>query len=305
MLILRMGERDSDDAERGQGVVPGTMLMPGASGLGHAAAPPCVPWQCFPPYPMPFGPTAFEECLCDGGDTRIPVGLGHDGNLRGLDPTDAAAVYDCKHCRYIAVSNRCCFFAPRFVALRTDLAPSGYLTVVNPVAAQSTLAQALIEERRIPRIYSQIDVPHELDGRLKPSGIEALMGLVQIDQLVEPVVATARVQGMEIVGVCKKEPPCGPLVLCKWCGAKAARIGDVVTFHLKFTNTGGQPMTNVVVSDSLAARLEYVPGSNRSDRDAVFTTRENEDGSLVLRWELGGALPPGQSGMVRFDAKVR
>jgi uncharacterized repeat protein (TIGR01451 family) len=79
----------------------------------------------------------------------------------------------------------------------------------------------------------------------------------------------------------------------------------VATFYLKYTNTGGQPMTNVIVSDSLTPRLEYIPGTALSDRDAVFTTQENECGSLALRWQIGGALPPGKSGMVRFQARVR
>jgi hypothetical protein len=31
----------------------------------------------------------------------------------------------------------------------------------------------------------------------------------------------------------------------------------------------------------------------------------NEAGSSVLRWQIAGELPPGQSGIVQFQAKVR
>ena len=79
----------------------------------------------------------------------------------------------------------------------------------------------------------------------------------------------------------------------------------MVTFFLRYSNHGGRPLTDVAVSDSLSARLEYVAGSAQSDRDAVFTTEQNEAGSVVLRWEVGGRLLPGQTGVLRFQAKVR
>ncbi len=61
----------------------------------------------------------------------------------------------------------------------------------------------------------------------------------------------------------------------------------------------------MAVSDSLSGRLEYVPGSAQADRDAVFTTEQNEAGSMILRWEISGRLAPDESGVLRFQAKVR
>jgi uncharacterized repeat protein (TIGR01451 family) len=110
------------------------------------------------------------------------------------------------------------------------------------------------------------------------------------------------------VTVCCNEPPKAPdkpLILYKWVDCQAAKVGDVVTFYLKYSNHGGQPITDVAVSDSLTARLEYVPGSAKSNRDAVFTLQENEAGSMVLRWEVTGKLLPGQSGVVSFQARIR
>src|SRR3954462_5600998 len=106
----------------------------------------------------------------------------------------------------------------------------------------------------------------------------------------EVVRATAEVRD---ITVCCNEapiPPDRPLRLFKWADRQAAQIGDVVTFSLKYSNVGGRPITDVAVSDSLSPRLEYVPGSSQSDRDAVFTIQPNEAGSAVLRWEIGGKL---------------
>jgi uncharacterized repeat protein (TIGR01451 family) len=103
----------------------------------------------------------------------------------------------------------------------------------------------------------------------------------------------------------KIDVPEKPLQLCKWAEQKEYRIGDVVTFHLKYSNLGGKPITDVAVSDSLTARLEYVPGSAHSDRDALFTLQENEAGSVVVRWEITGTLQPGKSGTVTFQARIR
>jgi uncharacterized repeat protein (TIGR01451 family) len=111
----------------------------------------------------------------------------------------------------------------------------------------------------------------------------------------------------EACGVCIESPqmPAKPLMLCKWADKQSGQIGDVVTFTLKYVNLGGQPITEVAVNDSLTGRLEYVPGSAQSSRDAVFTTQANEAGSLILHWEISGKLLPGQSGTVRFQAKIK
>ncbi len=79
----------------------------------------------------------------------------------------------------------------------------------------------------------------------------------------------------------------------------------MVTFHLKFTNQGGQPIADVVVTDSLTGRLEYVPGSAKTDRETIPTMQQNEAGSLLLRWQIVGRLQPGESGEITFQARIR
>jgi uncharacterized repeat protein (TIGR01451 family) len=137
-----------------------------------------------------------------------------------------------------------------------------------------------------------------------------------VEQL-ETTAVVGRVEGLSVVKstaetqsltLCCNEAPCvpeKPLHLCKWASAHSAQVGDVITFYLKYSNHGGKPISDVAVSDSLTARLEYVPGTAKADRDAVFTTQENEAGSVILRWEISGRLLPGQSGLVSFQARIR
>jgi uncharacterized repeat protein (TIGR01451 family) len=95
------------------------------------------------------------------------------------------------------------------------------------------------------------------------------------------------------------------LVLTKYAQPKAPKPGEVVTFQLRYENYGSRPIRDVVIADSLSSRLEYIPGSAQSDRPVVFTLQPNEVYSVVLRWEVKGELLPGQSGLIRFQARVR
>ena len=288
--------------------VPGTILFPGEQVLPPPAAPPCLPVACWPAYDPVLGPRCLEgECFHDGGDVGLPAGIGPDRQLHGLDPSDTVAEYtNSKGQRRIAISNRVCLCAPRFAVLRVEVAPSGFHTVANLGAAENLLARVVLRERLKGIEYLQVAAPEAMLAPKKPSEAEVVEGVVRIDQFQEIIEARGRVGEIEVVGVCLPCPPPGkPLVLCKWADKHSARIGEIVTFYLKYTNQGGQPITGVVVSDSLTGRLEYVPGTALADRAAVFTTQENEAGSLILRWEIAGSLPPVQRGMLRFQARVR
>jgi uncharacterized repeat protein (TIGR01451 family) len=117
-----------------------------------------------------------------------------------------------------------------------------------------------------------------------------------------------RLETREASCICVPEPPKipeQPLHLCKWVSTHSAQIGDVVTFYIRYSNLGGRPIRDIAVSDSLTARLEYLPGTAKSDREAVFVTQENEAGSLILRWEIRDPLPPNQRGVVSFQARIK
>jgi uncharacterized repeat protein (TIGR01451 family) len=178
---------------------------------------------------------------------------------------------------------------------------------LGPIALLGTKAALTLTEIERVRLLKQLELARELSNRESVQGVANVTGTNVV----------GRVEGLKMVQaeaitrdltVCCNEVPCPPdkpLVLIKCADRQAAQVGDVVTFILKYSNHGGQPIADVAVTDSLTTRLEYVPGSAQSDRPAVFTTQQNEAGSLILRWEIMGRLMPGTSGVVRFQARIR
>lgn len=309
VLTTRWGNRTQTDEELQADSTPGTILFPGERDLGWPRRPPQLPFATWQWYDPILGPRKLtEECLPDGGDRDEPVALDPAGELRGLDPEDTVAEYrDSAGTKKIAVSNRVCVCVPRFAVLRNLLRLEGNRLVLVPNAVRKLEGQLLLEGMQGPERVHQVEQPAALVVRQSPSQTEALMTTL-VSASVE---GTKRIKGRllvhDLTSVCREEPttPECPLLLQKWCDASNAQIGDLVTFTLKYSNDGGRPITDVIVSDSLTGRLEYVPGSAQSSRAAVFTTQPNDSGSVVLRWQITGALLPGQSGVVRFQAKVR
>ena len=101
-------------------------------------------------------------------------------------------------------------------------------------------------------------------------------------------------------------PPSHPcLRICKLASTHSANPGDIVEFTLRFDNVGDQPLDNVTVVDNLTTRLELVPGSGQCSKESQFYCEPNKEGSLVLRWEIGESLKPGEGGIARFKCVVR
>jgi uncharacterized repeat protein (TIGR01451 family) len=155
-----------------------------------------------------------------------------------------------------------------------------------------------------------MELAKELSELVKVGGVEQVVTTAAVARVEGgPEVVSGELETRDLTVACNEAPqplpPDKPLALYKWADRQAAQAGDIVTFNLKYSNRGGRPLVDVAVSDSLSTRLEYIPGSAQSDRPAVFTTQENEAGSLVVRWEISGKLPPGQSGVLRFQARVR
>lgn len=179
---------------------------------------------------------------------------------------------------------------------------------LGPIALLGTKAIFTLTEIERTKLLKQLELARQLSSRASVQGESSVIGT----SVVGRIEAGARIVQAEAetrdLTVCCNEVPCPPdkpLVLIKCADRQSAQVGDVVTFLLKYSNHGGKPIADVAVTDSLTTRLEYIPGSSRSDRPAVFTTQQNEAGSLVLRWEINGKLMPGQSGVVRFQARVR
>jgi uncharacterized repeat protein (TIGR01451 family) len=308
LLILRMGERGLSPAEMALESVAGTILFPHDKALAPPARPPDLHWVCWPFFDPKLGPLPpVEECLPDGGDHGQPAGIGPDGRLHGLDPADTVAEYtDSKGQRRLAISNCVCVCAPRYAVLRTEVAPLSHTVILNLAGAHNIQPQAMTQLRLASLENEQLVAAAAVLSPQKSTEAEVIQGLWRLDQFQETALAVGKVKGVEVAGTCPPKPgPDRPLVLCKSVDQTEARIGDVVTFSLRYSNVGARPITDVVVSDSLTTRLEYVPGSAQSDRETTFTTQANEAGSVILRWQIAGSLAPGQSGTLRFQARIR
>jgi uncharacterized repeat protein (TIGR01451 family) len=180
--------------------------------------------------------------------------------------------------------------------------------MAGPIAALGTQEIKKLTELERVELRKQLEFTRVI-GRLS-----GLAGLIQQEHtevaarvVGGPEVVKGRVETRDLT-VCCEEVPClpdKPLVLVKCADRHSAQVGDVVEFTLRYSNQGSKVFTDVAVTDSLTTRLEYVPGSARSDRDAVFTMQENEAGSLLLRWEVTGTLQPGTGGIIKFKARVR
>lgn len=93
--------------------------------------------------------------------------------------------------------------------------------------------------------------------------------------------------------------------LCKIASHQVAEPGDIIDFTIRFDNTGDQPITNILVQDSLAPRLEYVEDSQKSSLKTEFTSEPNDVGSATLSWKVLEPVKPGEGGFLRFQVKVR
>lgn len=312
MLVVYAGSRQASAEEMAAQTLPGTLLLPGEQATTAPTVPPTVPYAWLPPHDPLLGPRHADEemKLIDGGDRGPRVGFGREGRLAGLDPGDTVAEYvDSKGRRRIACSNEVSFCVPRYLVIRGEMYPGEQISLFGAGLTRSAKGRDLMHGF-IPALVQHQNVQLErLASGQRPSGTEQTTGTA----------VTARAGGLQITATLRPtanitgahpppaavEPPDGCLKIDKWPDKCGGLVGDVVTFFIRYTNTGGQPMTGVVVTDNLITRFEYVKGSAKTDREAIFTTQANDAGSLTLRWELPGVLPPGQSGIVSFQIRIR
>lgn len=85
----------------------------------------------------------------------------------------------------------------------------------------------------------------------------------------------------------------------------AARPGEEVEFTIRFDNISPRKIGNVTLVDNLTTRLRYVPDSAECSLEGDFIQRDNDSGSLMLRWEITEPLPAGKGGVIRFKCLVK
>jgi uncharacterized repeat protein (TIGR01451 family) len=184
---------------------------------------------------------------------------------------------------------------------------NAYQVYEGPALALGTPAVAQLTEVERLKLAKQVEFARSFHGHRGPSTVATSEGAAVVGRVEGLGLYTATEETCDVTVIC--QPPQvvleKPIHLIKWADRQCAEVGDVVTFYLKYSNCGGKPIEDVAVSDSLTGRLEYVPGSAKTDRNAVFTMQQNEAGSVILRWEVSGKLLPGQTGLISFQARVR
>ncbi|MGV3483143.1 MAG: DUF11 domain-containing protein [Planctomycetaceae bacterium] len=100
-------------------------------------------------------------------------------------------------------------------------------------------------------------------------------------------------------------PDAGRLRICKLADKSDALPGDIVTFILRVDNVGDSSVGNIVITDNLVTRLEYVADSQTSTAEAEFKTEANEGQSLRLTWKLDQPLKVGEGATIEFKCRVR
>ncbi|MCI0682335.1 MAG: DUF11 domain-containing protein [Gemmataceae bacterium] len=311
VAVVHLGQRALTPAELAEVAIPGTVLLPGEKALPRPRVGPWLPWTCYPLYDPRVGPESPEGfvTLYDGGDSGLRAGYDRAGQLRGLDPSDTVAEYtDAKGRPRVVPSNRVALCVPRFVILKSDIGVGTQTVALAPGSAHALVGRRVMNSR-LP--FLEHTQPVHLESaatRLKPSGT----------QFTAAVAATGQINGLEMTttqrttdtldGSCPpptSPTPERPLRIIKWPDKKGCNVGEMVTFTLEYTNQGSQPITNVVVSDNLTTRFEYIPGSQNTDREVRFTSQPNEAGSSLLRWEFPGVLAAGDSGTITFQVRIR
>lgn len=309
VAIVRLGNRKPTHEEFNRVAVANTVLLPGENYLAAPTSPPTLGWHGVPLFDPILGPKwPGEECFTDGGDTFPRLGIRDDGRLGGLTPTDTAAEYTINDKRKVATSNTVCICAPRFIVRRVDIGANGYASASRADARTSQSPPAMLHQLAMPRRIIAREKPLGLmamihaqiqRGQQRPGALVSQQGpraIYQADgvKAVVAAVETREVQNSQEFELLKEVEP-----------AENVKVGDEVTFTLRYRNNTGKPITDLVISDSLSGRLEYIPGSAQSDRPMNVTTSANEAGSVVVQFELPGTLPTNQAGVIKFKAKVR
>ncbi len=313
MVILRAGERLWTRDELAHENVPGTVWAPRL--MKSVPAPITRPNFLFAAVPLhdpllgPNMPTG--ECLHDGGDRGLNLGIGRENRLYGLDPSDTAFEYSTPGGRKVVSSNRVCICVPRFAVERVELLPAMQHVVAGPqIGTQAAGQQALVHKLPTQGVAA-FDTARDTVGGVRPSGLYLDTAPVSTEGVLGKPAAVANMNGARVTAQVRQPedistfPDCNLILVKRMDPPNPKQIGEVVTFYLSYRNPGTQPMTDLVVSDSLTGRLEYIDGSAKSDRGATFTATPNDAGSVVLRWKIDSALLPGHKGVVSFQARIR
>jgi uncharacterized repeat protein (TIGR01451 family) len=312
VLIVRAGERMWTREELAGANIPGTIYFEGAKTMPMPALPPRILHYGIPLFDPLIGPRQYEgECLHDGGDHKHRMGFDNQKRLQGIDPSDTVIEYSTPNGKKFAPSNKVCICIPRFAAMKSERTIDANHGFSGPQAHAQNLGDRYLVSRRPSIGIDQFMQPIATVGQMRASGILSPIFPITKDTWTGRPAAVAVWQGLQVTAQVREPedltvyPDCGLMLSKRMEPRNPQKIGDEVVFYLNYRNPTGQPMSEIVVTDSLTTRLEYINDTQKSDRPATFTASPNAAGSLNLRWQIDAPLLPGQSGTITFKARIK
>jgi len=152
--------------------------------------------------------------------------------------------------------------------------------------------------------YSKSQTARLQAGMLAARSWADNLGLQVHADKVQPVVVNDALTLQQIV-VIETDDDNAILRVVKVASKVAARPGEEVEFTIRFDNLSPRKVGNVTLVDNLTTRLRYVPDSAECSLKGKFIKRDNDSGSLMLRWEIEEPLPAGKGGVIRFKCLVK
>jgi uncharacterized repeat protein (TIGR01451 family) len=310
--VLRLGDRAPKKEELAETYLPGTILLPGETKLGKPSYPPLFGAEsAIPLYDPILGPrTPSEECFPNGGDGGLKAGIGPGGVAGGLDTTDVIAEYTKGNKREVTTSNVVCLCAPRFVTRRVEAGIGAYRSSFSSQLMIQVVSKNIFDHKDRVEEYVGRERTLGLNSRLRPSIGVSMVALHAVGSTTGTKILASN-EGLQIAGavVSPEELTLFPsrLTVTKSVDpASPYQSGDIVTVTLKYSNNTRQAITDLVISDLLSPRLEYVAGTAAAaNHISTVTTSENDAGATTIRFDIPGPIRPGDNGYVVFKVKIR
>ncbi len=185
MAIVRIGGRRPTIEEINAGAT-GDIGLDRVAGMGTGPCPyirqdgtrcpmPCGP-TCTAPAPPSQPLLPRDEFLCDGGDRGIPVTVGSDGRLGGVEPRDAVVRFDIglgdRVKPRILPTNVVCIYAPRFAEVHVTTGTNETVDVQGPRSGTSIETPLLARNQTEARRVVQNQSPELARNRARASGLK-------------------------------------------------------------------------------------------------------------------------------------
>lgn len=118
---------------------------------------------------------------------------------------------------------------------------------------------------------------------------------------------SAQFKAQQTVGLEDERQTKGALHIVKLADVETAEQGDVITFTIRFENTGDFDVYDIRIVDNLTPRLEYVQNSAAIDADhpGEVSVEPNGEGSSILTFTLDKPLKGHDRGQITFQAVVK